>query len=104
MQIQLIDFHAQEHKKNTESPKAGKMRSWWLIVVAITATQSVWAQSEIVESERPRTVYFLVDVSGSMKTRFDEAEQEITSRLAEISASEPDTLVSRTEFRAEIEQ
>jgi len=51
-----------------------------------------------------RTIYVLIDVSGSMESRLEDAEAELAIRLKSIVEANPETMISRTEFRAENEQ
>ncbi|MCR9193431.1 MAG: hypothetical protein NXH88_01795 [Hyphomonas sp.] len=64
-----------------------------LSIVSPTALHAQSAQNE-------RTVYFLVDISGSMETRLIDAEELLAVEFERILKGDPNTLFSRTEFKA----
>lgn len=58
------------------------------------------AQNDESSNPPEKVTYFLLDTSGSMKSRISDAEHELALILASIIDEDPDAPLSRTEFRA----
>mgnify|MGYP000656004828 CR=1 FL=1 len=72
-----------------------------LLMVAFLFVPCARAQGTEPGDQTKRVTYFLLDISGSMKSRIADAESEIAEQRSRILNERPDAPLSLTEFRAE---
>jgi hypothetical protein len=72
-----------------------------LLLLAIPREPMAHAQGSEPGDRTERATYFLLDVSGSMKSRIADAEAQIAEQRSRIRSERPDAPISLTEFRAE---
>lgn len=70
-----------------------------LTIIVLLSFSGTTLAHDAVE-DKVRSTYFVVDTSGSMKTRMVEAERVLASTLSELIIRAPEAPFSRSEFRA----
>ncbi len=76
------------------------MRSLFVLFLLLALLPEISPHSRASASEPNKSIYFLVDVSGSMQHRWLDAEIEISKQVSVIANQHPEAMISRTEFRA----
>ncbi len=73
----------------------------FIVFTMLSFVSAIGVQAQSAKNDR--AVYFLVDVSGSMETRLIDAEELLAVEFDKILKADPNTLFSRTEFKARAE-